>query len=59
METSNKFRILSNDREENNSFKEIKEDKIDKKVNNKKDTSIKTKLPNWSIEPPLEIKRGN
>jgi hypothetical protein len=59
METSDKFRILSNEKESNNGFKEIKEEKDNKKVTNKKDTSIKTRLPNWSIEPPLEIKRGN
>ncbi len=59
MEASDKFRILSNEKESNNGFKEIKEEKDNKKVTNKKDTSIKTRLPNWSIEPPLEIKRGN
>ena len=56
---NNKFRILSDEEEEKN--KKLEEDKVDNKKSSTKkgsSTTLKAKLPEWSIEPPLEIKRG-
>lgn len=60
MENNDKFRIKYTSKE--SSFKEIdEEDTKDNKNDSKRKSESKsktTKLPEWSIEPPLEIKRG-
>ena len=45
-------------KEVNNSFKKIEQ--VSKKEENKNQVKYETikSLPSWSIEPPLEIKRG-
>ena len=52
-----KFRIKY---ENGESFKKIEEPKEEKTIENKQNNknTKRVKLPEWSIEPPLEIKRG-
>lgn len=48
---------------ESNELHELKEINLPKKTTGQEKIEIKqeviTNLPSWSIEPPLEIKRGN
>ena len=63
MENNNnvKFKITKDTNKNNKSFKNIDENNTMIKFNNKQTNNNNQviKLPEWSIEPPLEIKRGD